>query len=213
MLHQSTLDIIADGSTLKKTYDHPDILPPGEKFTPLVKHSLSQGRQYTDVMMDGRITGPKDSKNKVLEVKTPRVQVIRHSVERSHNEGDFRLGKKDRPVTRVGLPEIPVGCNGPVFCPKGIAMRNVITQHDPDVPVHAATHEQFTHGGVKFADPMKPTSMIGAAGALPSDNPDSASLRNAQGLHYAVDISPATKLVNHAGHNSAVPYGGEAGFL
>lgn len=214
MLHQATLDTIADGSTLEhQKSERPLFASPGEKFVPMVKDSLSQGRHYTDVMMDGRITGPKDSKNKVLQVKTPHVQTIRHSVEKSHNEGDFRLGKKDRPVTRKGLPLIPVGCNGPVFCPKGIAMRNVITQHDPDVPVHAATHEQFTHGGVKFADPMKPNSMMGAAGSLPVDGPAHESLQNAQGLHYATEIPPATKMVNHSGHNSAVPFGGEAGNL
>ena len=213
MLHQSTLDTIAEGSTLTqhKHEGRSRHTTPGEKFIPL--HSSSQGRHYTDVMMDGRITGPKDSKNKVLEVKTPRVQVIRHGVEKSRNEGDFRLGKKDKPVTREGLPVVPVGCNGPVFCPKGIAMRNVITQHDPDAPVHAATHEQFTHGGVHFADQMKPNSMMGAAGALPVDGPEHESLQNAQGLHYATDIKPATNIVNSAGHQSAVPYGGESGFL
>jgi hypothetical protein len=60
---------------------------------------------------------------------------------------------------------------------------------------------------------MEQTSMIEAGGALPDNGPDSKSLRNAKGLDYAEDIPSATNLVNQAGQQSAVPYGGESGFL
>lgn len=216
MFHRPTLDTIAEGSTLRDSqvqvrsrskYDY------ATGVLDVPKHSDARGRVYKSPMMDGRITGPKDNLNKALQVKTPRVQTIRHSVDRSHNEGDFRLGKKDRKVTRDGLPSIPVGCNGPVFCPVGKAMRNVITQHDSEAPILAATHEQFSHGGVRFQNPMAEKSMMEAGGALPDNGPDSKSLRNAQALHYTQDIPAATSMVNQAGHQSTVPFGGESGFL
>lgn len=216
MLHRQTLDVIADGSTL---IDRPKSIRSrseyrGEKHalkTP--KHSNARGRFFPSSMMDSRITGPRDNLNKALEVKSSRVQTIRHSNDRSHNEGDFRLGKYDRYKKRRGLPQVPVGCNGPVICPVGKAMRNVITQHDPEAPILAATHEQFSHGGVRFQNPMAETSMMEAGGALPENGPDSKSLRNAKGLDYAEDIPSATNMVNQAGQQSAVPFGGEAGFL
>lgn len=212
---RASLDTIADGSTLRD---------PGTKVTKNVapvftgdvqkpKASSAVGRTYKDVMMDGRITGPRDSKNKVLEVKTPRVQTIRHAVDRSHNEGDFRLGKRDKPRERSGLPIVPVGCNGPVFCPVGKAMRNVILNYDPEAAILAATHERAAHGGVQVTDPMEPTSMIGAAGALPVDGPEGKSLQNAQGLHYAKDTPASTSMVTHAANQSTMPFGGEGGFL
>ena len=216
MFHRPTLDTIAEGSTLKdikvnvrSRSKYPSI----NGILDVPVSSDARGRVYKSPMMDGRITGPKDNLNKALEVKKPRVQTIRHSVDRSYNEGDFRLGKKDKKVMRTGLPSVPYGCNGPVFCPVGKAMRNVITQHDPEAPILAATHEQFSHGGVRFQRPMADTSMMGAGGALPEDGPDSKSLRNAKGLHYTTDIPAATNMVNTAGHQSAVPFGGESGFL
>jgi hypothetical protein len=210
-----SLDTIADGSTLvdpnpRKTRSHDDI----PVFSVLKETNTdTNGRQYNSNMMDSRITGPKDSKNTVLEVTTPRVQTIRHAVDRSHNEGDFRLGQVDRPVKRDGLPTIPVGCNGPVYCPLGKAMRNVILNYDPEAAILAATHEQNTHGGVQFVDPMEKTSMMGAANSLPVDGPEGKSLHNAQGLEYTVDIPNSTDMVAHAANQSAVPFGGESGFL
>lgn len=212
---RSSLDTIADGSTLRdpKSTVKQDVVPVFSGDVQRPKASSAVGRTYKDVMMDGRITGPKDSKNKVLEVKTPRVQTIRHAVDRSHNEGDFRLGKRDKPRQRNGLPTIPVGCNGPVFCPMGKAMRNIVLNYDPKAAILAATHEQNAHGGVQFTDPMEPTSMVGAAGALPVDGPEGKSLQNAQGLHYTKDVPASTDMVTHAANQSAVPFGGEGGFL
>ena len=216
MLHRSTLDTIAEGSTLRDRKAHersrskyPDI----SGILNVPKHSDARGRVYKSPMMDGRIIGPKDNLNKALQVKTPRVQTIRHGNDRSHNEGDFRLGKEDRKVTRDGLMTVPYGCNGPVFCPVGKAMRNVITQYDSKAPILAATHEQFSHGGVRFQDPMAQTSMVEAGGALPVNGPEGKSLQNAKGLHYTKDIPRSTDMVNNAGHKSAVPFGGESGFL
>lgn len=216
MLHRPTLDTIAEGSTLKdikvnvrSRSKYPSI----NGILDVPANSDAHGRVYGSSMMDGVITGPKDNQNMVLEVKTPRVQTIRHSDDRSRNEGDFRLGKKDKKVTREGLPYVPYGCNGPVFCPVGKAMRNVITQYDSEAPILAATHEQFSHGGVQFQDPMEKTSMMEPAGALPVDGPEGKSLQNAKGLHYTEEIPPATDLVNKAGYQSAVPFGGESGFL
>jgi len=212
---RSSLDTIADGSTLRdpKTTTKRDTTPIFNGDVQKRVSSSTAGRVYKDVMMDGRITGPKDSKNKVLEVKTPRVQTIRHSVDRSHNEGDFRLGKRDKRRERNGLPVVPVGCNGPVFCPMGKAMRNIVLNYDPKAAILAATHEQNAHGGVQFTDPMEPTSMIGAANALPVDGPEGKSLQNAQGLHYTKDVPNSSSMVTHAASNSAVPFGGEGGFL
>jgi len=216
MLHSQTLDVIAEGSTL---VDRPKAARQRSKYigekhplkTP--KQSNARGRVFPSSMMDSRITGPRDNLNRALEVKSSRVQTIRHGNDRSHNEGDFRLGKNDHRKQRRGLPQLPVGCNGPVICPVGKAMRNVITQHDSEAPILAATHEQFSHGGVRFQNPMGETSMIEAGGALPENGPDSKSLRNAKGLHYTEDIPSATNMVNQAGQQSAVPFGGEAGFL
>lgn len=216
MLHRQTLDVIAEGSTLadKPTHRRSRSKYTGEKHPlKIPKHSNARGRVYASAMMDGRITGPRDNLNRALEVKSRRVQTMRHAVDRSHNEGDFRLGQYDRKAVRSGLPSVPVGCNGPVICPIGKAMRNVITQHDSEAPILAATHEQFRHGGVRFQDPMDETSMLEAGGALPDNGPDSKSLRNAKGLHYAKDVSSATDMVNQAGTQSTVPFGGEAGFL
>lgn len=216
MLHRQTLDVIAEGSTL---VDKPSSLRPtftyikDQHALKVPKKSNARGRVYRSSMMDSRIIGPKDNLNKALEVKTSRVQTMRHANDRSHNEGDFRLGQYDRKTTRKGLPTVPVGCHGPVICPVGKAMRNVITQHDAQAPILAATHEQFSHGGVRFQDTMQETSMMEAGGALPENGPDSKSLRNAQGLNSTKDVSSATDMVNKAGHHSTVPYGGEAGFL
>lgn len=211
---RSSLDTIADGSTL---VDHPRTAYSRDKvpvFNVLKETSMdTNGRQYNSNMMDSRITGPKDSKNTVLEVTTPRVQTIRHAVDRSHNEGDFRLGQVDKPVKRDALPTIPVGCNGPVYCPLGKSMRNVILNYDPEAAILAVTHEQNTHGGVQFVDPMEKTSMMGAANSLPVDGPEGKSLQNAQGLEYTVDIPKSTDMVEHAANQSAVPFGGESGFL
>lgn len=211
---RSSLDTIADGSTLRDPGVKTSTREPGTPGNLLQpKASSTVGRTYKDVMMDGRITGPKDSKNKVLEVKTPRVQTIRHAVDRSHNEGDFKLGKRDKPRRRTGLPIVPVGCNGPVFCPMGKAMRNIVLNYDPKAAILAATHEQNAHGGVQFTDPMEKTSMVGAAGALPVDGPEGKSLQNAQGLHYTKDVPESTNMVTNAANQSVVPFGGEGGFL
>lgn len=198
MFAVGTLDDIAEGSTLKATKKK-------KKKTRIGPYSFEKGNQpksdsvgsrvYTDVCMDRTFSGHKDSKNRRLTVRSKEVHTMRHANQNNHNPGDFRShmsdakiqgdGKKVRSVSPRDTQ--PGGCNGPVMCKTGkVFQKNgVVTQHDPQNPVHAATHKQFAHGGVQFGEPI---SMIGASQTLPTTNPENAALNNAAGLNYAINI-------------------------
>jgi hypothetical protein len=210
MFAVETLDHITEGSTLhkkhKKTHKkkHKEDVHAAKQNS---SDSLSH-RHYKDPSMDGKITGHKDSKNTALTVGMKSVHTISHANESSRNAGDFRskvsLKKyhgdsiKTRPNTPLNTQ--PHGCIGPTMCATGKAMQNVVTQHDPRAPVHAATHAQFSHGGI--AKPAYDTiGMIGAGGTVPKDTPNNASLNSAAGLHYAMNISPNSAFNNMSRQN------------
>jgi hypothetical protein len=195
MVQGDSLDNITEGSTLKNakrmrkrrsssaySYEKSD-----QPTSDLVGRRI-----YNDVLMDKTYGGHKDSKNKRLTVPLVSVHNMRNANEQTHNPGDFRenvsLSKilGDKVKVRVFKTQ-PDGCNGPVMCKTGKVFQKsgVITMHDPDNPVHAATQKQFSHGGVQFEEKM---SMMGASQTLPNTNPENAALDNAAGLHYAINI-------------------------
>jgi len=192
MFKTDTLDTIAEGSTLRR---HGALKVRGAVATQTVPRK-KDSRSYGDASGESLITGAKDTKNKRLTVKLQSVHTIRHSDEQNRVEGAWRMNViKKSPMKRKRQSiNTPAGCNGPVICKVGIAMRNIITQHDPKAPVHAATHEQFSHGGVAFKKPVVKASMIGAGGALPTTGPEAKSLQNAVGLHYTTNVKPGKVL-------------------
>lgn len=200
MFPVDTLDTIAEGSTLKS---HGDVKSSvGVSYAPAVQDSSDDlsHRFYTDPSMDGRWTGHRDSLNKRLTVVQKHVHTMSHGNEQNRNVGDYRrsmgLNKywgKTRKM-RVDGPSNtqPVGCNGPVICQLGRAMRGVVTQHNPVAPVHAAPHMQFSHGGVSKERVGGDVSMIGAGNTVPMDTPNNSYMNNAVGLHYVMKIGAAS---------------------
>jgi hypothetical protein len=197
MIKGESLDNITEGSTLssktKSKIRQPSVYSYEKPVQP--KGDLVGDRVYKNVLMDSTFSGHKDSKNKRLTVALLAVHNMRHANEKTHNLGDFR---ENVPLSKIFGDKIksrvvtvrdtqPVGCNGPVMCKTGKVFQKVgvVTMHDPDNPVHAATHKQFAHGGVQFKGEM---SMMGASQTLPVTNPENASLNNAAGLHYAINI-------------------------
>lgn len=195
MFHVQTLDGITEGSTLINHQAQPGRGCCDTKYMPQISGTDTIGaRPYNDASMDGDFSGHKDTKNHRLTVKNKSVHNMRHANEKNHNSGDFRKHIKDinrSPNSRVlnYSDSQPVGCNGPVICKLGKQMQNVITAHDPDAPVHAATHTQFAHGGVLKGNEEAPSSML-APGVVPTSGPDGMSLNNAAGMHYAINIGP-----------------------
>lgn len=207
-----TLDHITEGSTLHKKHEtgHHHKKKHG-KDTHAVKQnssdSLSQ-RYYKDPSMDGKITGHKDSKNKALTVGMKSVHTVSHANEKSRNAGDFRKhmslqkynGESINKRSDTPMNTQPVGCIGPTICPVGKAMQNVVTQHDPNAPVHAATHTHLSHGGVSTSANDQ-VGMIGAGGTVPRDTPNNVSLNSAAGLHYAINMNPGSAYNNMTRQN------------
>ena len=200
MFAVDTLDTIADGSTLR-SHDN-------RKYAEKLLHTgtgqdssddLSH-RTYTDPSMTGRWIGHLDSRNKRLTVAQKHVHKMEHPHEHNRVVGDHRRmmgndkssGKTK--MKRVDVPSNtqPIGCNGPVICQLGRSMRGVVTQHDPDVPVHAAPHEKLSHGGISKDKTGDEISMIGAGNTVPSDTPNNSNMNNAAGLHYAMKQGPAS---------------------
>lgn len=195
MFAVQSLDNISEGSTLlaQKTKKQSSVMSFQRSSQP--KSDFVGDRVYKNHSMDRTFHGHKDSKNTRLTVRNKEVHAMRHSSEKNHSAGDYRshvsMSKMhgDAKRRRKILPHDtqPGGCNGPVMCKTGKAFQKsgVITQHDPQNPVHAATQKQFTHGGVQFKGEI---SMMGASSTLPLDNPENAALNNAAGLHYAINI-------------------------
>jgi hypothetical protein len=200
MFSVDSIDTITEGSTLL-SHGH-------TKTKGVVSYAAAvqdgsddlSNRMYDDPSMAGRWTGHMDSKNKRLTVRQKHVHHVGHSNERSRNEGQHRrmmgmdklLGKTKTMRADTVANTQPVGCNGPVICKLGIAMRGVLTQHDSSAPVHAAPHMQFSHGGIATEKAGGDVSMIGAGGTVPADTPNNASLNSAAGLHYAMKVGPAS---------------------
>jgi len=199
-----SLDAITDGSTLvargqKKSVDTVSYAPAVQDSSDDLSH-----RFYEDPSMSGRRGGHLDSKNTRLTVQQKHVHYIGHANEQNRNVGDWRravsmkklLGgsKKRRPASVMNTQ--PIGCNGPVMCELGVAMRGVMIPHDVTAPVYAAPHMQFSHGGIATDKSGGGVSMIGAGGTVPGDTPNNESLNNAVGLHYAMKISPASAYIN-----------------
>ena len=195
MFAVQSLDDITEGSTLldQKTKKQSSGMSFERSSQP--KSDFVGDRVYKNHSMDRTFYGHKDSKNKRLTVRAKEVHTMRHSSEKNHSAGDYRshvsMSKVhgDAKRRRKVFPHDtqPGGCNGPVMCNTGKAFQKsgVITQHDPQNPVHAATQKQFTHGGVQFKGEI---SMMGASNTLPTNNPENAALNNAAGLHYAINI-------------------------
>lgn len=224
MFGVQTLDHITDGSTLSKP-DHRKHKSKKHKkgkegdFSPVKQDSsdsLSQ-RHYKDHCMDGKITGHKDSKNTALTVGMKSVHTVSHANEKSRNAGDFRKhmsiqkynGDSINKRSDTPLNTQPPGCIGPTICPVGKAMQNVVTQHDSRAPIHAATHTQFSHGS-ETNPTYEQISMIGAGGTVPRDTPNNASLDNAAGLHYAINIGRGDAFTNMSRQNFMQGMAGQA---
>ena len=195
---QTTLDHIVDGSTLKvtggkirrrrrKKVDWSEI-EGGRGERSLSDHAGH--RKYHDASMESTITNPL-TRYKALHVKLSRVHTMTHGHEKNRTQGAHRgkyMGKQyTPPVNRTVDRPQPTGCIGPVYCALGKKYHDIVTQFDPHAPVHAAPHTHLTHGGSSFVP--DDTSMIGAGGTLPTDNPGD-SLNKAVGLHYAVTKGP-----------------------
>ena len=209
MFAVDTLDTIADGSTLLSHGRGTSV----EKVshTKAVQDSSDDlsHRSYTDPSMTGRWIGHLDSRNKRLTVAQKHVHKIDHVNEQNRVTGDHRrhmgyeksAGKTK--TKRVDTPSNtqPVGCNGPVICQLGRAMHGVVTQHDPDAPLHAAPHENLSHGGISNEKKVNEISMIGAGNTVPSDTPNNSPMNNAAGLHYAMKQGPASAYMGMAKQN------------
>lgn len=210
MFGVATLDTITEGSTLHKKHGTHHKKKHKSDHTAAKQNSsdtLSK-RHYKDPSMDGKIVGHKDSKNTALTVPMKSVHTMSHASESSRNPGDFRSKmsmKKyhgDDIKTRSNTPfnTLPPGCMKPTMCAVGKAMQNVVTQHDPQAPVHAAPHMQFSHGGIS-KPAYESVGMIGAGGTVPKDTPNNASLNSAAGLHYAINITPGSAFNNMSRQN------------
>lgn len=225
MFAVNTLDTITDGSTLKynkgkKTKKKKDDHTPATQDS----SDQLNNRSYSDPLMCGKYGGHKDTKNHRLTVKNKDVHNVTHANEMSRNAGDFRKhiseskyhgdsrvmrsmsdtkprwgcnGPIDWWWCKPGneMNTQPPGCNGPVMCKTGKAMQGVMTPHDPNLPIHAAHHENLAHGGVARSAYEK-VGMIGAGGTVPKDTPNNVDLNSAAGLHYAMNISPGNAYTN-----------------
>lgn len=212
MFSVDSIDTISEGSTLSG-HGRARSRSGAVSFAPVVQDSSDDlsHRMYGDPSMAGRWTGHMDSKNKRLTVHQKHVHYIGHANEQSRNPGDYRsgvtmnklVGKAKTTRADTVSNTQPVGCNGPVICDLGVAMRGVMMQYDSSVPVHAAPHMQFSHGGIA-TEKLKAgeeVSMIGAGDSVPGDTPNNDSLNNAAGLHYAMKVGPASAYTTMAKQN------------